>query len=177
MNDGAFELRPIHACSMLDECHHVSDRKRRQARVRRTKRTHTRTPAGAGEVASPRGCLAALALRVFATVWRRGCVLRTRSNPGVLIPMHSGVLHTKTPAGAGVGRSGVPKGIRTPVTTVKGSCPRPLDDGDAEIELSVPSRRGWPDGQVKQEQYSEIVVEPAGIEPATSCMPCRRSPS
>jgi hypothetical protein len=25
---------------------------------------------------------------------------------------------------------GVPKGIRTPVTTVKGSCPRPLDDGD-----------------------------------------------
>src|SRR5882757_6525981 len=26
--------------------------------------------------------------------------------------------------------TGVPKGIRTPVTTVKGSCPRPLDDGD-----------------------------------------------
>ena len=25
---------------------------------------------------------------------------------------------------------GVPKGIRTPVTTVKGSCPRPLDEGD-----------------------------------------------
>src|SRR5471030_1681082 len=25
---------------------------------------------------------------------------------------------------------GVPKGIRTPVLTVKGSCPRPLDDGD-----------------------------------------------
>src|SRR6266403_4231847 len=25
---------------------------------------------------------------------------------------------------------GVPKGIRTPVPTVKGSCPRPLDDGD-----------------------------------------------
>ena len=26
---------------------------------------------------------------------------------------------------------GVPTGIRTPVPTVKGSCPRPLDDGDA----------------------------------------------
>ena len=26
--------------------------------------------------------------------------------------------------------SGVPKGIRTPVTAVKGRCPRPLDDGD-----------------------------------------------
>ena len=27
--------------------------------------------------------------------------------------------------------SGVPTGIRTPVTAVKGRCPRPLDDGDA----------------------------------------------
>ena len=27
--------------------------------------------------------------------------------------------------------TGVPKGIRTPVTAVKGRCPRPLDDGDA----------------------------------------------
>ena len=26
--------------------------------------------------------------------------------------------------------SGVPKGIRTPVTAVKGRCPRPLDDRD-----------------------------------------------
>jgi hypothetical protein len=25
---------------------------------------------------------------------------------------------------------GVPTGIRTPVTAVKGRCPRPLDDGD-----------------------------------------------
>jgi hypothetical protein len=25
---------------------------------------------------------------------------------------------------------GVPRGIRTPVTAVKGRCPRPLDDGD-----------------------------------------------
>jgi hypothetical protein len=29
--------------------------------------------------------------------------------------------------------NGVPKGIRTPVTAVKGQCPRPLDDGDLEL--------------------------------------------
>ena len=29
-------------------------------------------------------------------------------------------------------RNGVPKGIRTPVTAVKGQCPRPLDDGDTK---------------------------------------------
>ena len=28
------------------------------------------------------------------------------------------------------GSNGVPTGIRTPVATVKGLCPRPLDDGD-----------------------------------------------
>ncbi len=27
-------------------------------------------------------------------------------------------------------KDGIPKGIRTPVTAVKGRCPRPLDDGD-----------------------------------------------
>ena len=31
---------------------------------------------------------------------------------------------------------GVPTGIRTPVTAVKGRCPRPLDDGDPERILS-----------------------------------------
>ena len=29
-------------------------------------------------------------------------------------------------------KAGVPRGIRTPVTAVKGRCPGPLDDGDAE---------------------------------------------
>ncbi len=53
---------------------------------------------------------------------------------------------------------GVPKGIRTPVTTVKGSCPRPLDDGDLGSN-------------------SIVLVEISGIEPLTSCMPCKRSPS
>ncbi len=33
-------------------------------------------------------------------------------------------------------RIGVPKGIRTPVTAVKGQCPRPLDDGDTKYRLN-----------------------------------------
>lgn len=32
--------------------------------------------------------------------------------------------------------AGVPTGIRTPVSTVKGWCPRPLDDGDAVLNLN-----------------------------------------
>ncbi len=31
--------------------------------------------------------------------------------------------------------SGIPKGIRTPVTAVKGRCPRPLDDRDTKNYL------------------------------------------
>ena len=50
-------------------------------------------------------------------------------------------------------KAGVPTGIRTPVHTVKGYCPRPLDDRDI------------------------FLVEVRGIEPRTSCMPCKRSPS
>ena len=34
--------------------------------------------------------------------------------------------------------NGVPKGSRTPVTAVKGPCPRPLDDGDT-VCLEYPS--------------------------------------
>jgi hypothetical protein len=56
---------------------------------------------------------------------------------------------------------GVPTGIRTPVLTVKGWCPRPLDDGDNRRNQSL----------------SANLVEPGGIEPPTSCMPCKRSPS
>ena len=48
---------------------------------------------------------------------------------------------------------GVPTGIRTPVTAVKGRCPRPLDDRDL----------------MRQTQMS--VVESSGIEPLTSTMP------
>jgi hypothetical protein len=38
-------------------------------------------------------------------------------------------------------RSGVPRGIRTPVTAVKGRCPGPLDDGDAETEVRIGGAR------------------------------------
>ena len=58
---------------------------------------------------------------------------------------------------------GVLTGIRTPVPTVKGSCPRPLDDEDNHFPA-----------------YAELLktlVEVSGIEPLTSCMPCKRSPS
>ena len=58
------------------------------------------------------------------------------------------------------GGVGVPMGIRTPVTAVKGRCPRPLDDGDG-LETNGGGK----------------LVELGGIEPPTSCMPCKRSPS
>ena len=37
---------------------------------------------------------------------------------------------------------GVPTGIRTPVTAVKGRCPRPLDDGDPDKYYSSFTSRG-----------------------------------
>ncbi len=43
---------------------------------------------------------------------------------------------------------GVPTGIRTPVASVKGTCPRPLDDGDADDATAIRVRgnpdRGFP---------------------------------
>ena len=59
-------------------------------------------------------------------------------------------------------KTGVPRGIRTPVLTVKGWCPRPLDDGDLDYYSYY---------------YFKCLVEISGIEPLTSCMPCKRSPS
>src|ERR1700739_3550849 len=43
----------------------------------------------------------------------------------------------KTALKAGIASvtAGVPTGIRTPVLTVKGWCPRPLDDGDVRQEI------------------------------------------
>src|SRR5690606_18591300 len=41
-----------------------------------------------------------------------------------------------------VTRIGVPTGIRTPVSTVKGWCPRPLDDGGEEPLSVLSSRAG-----------------------------------
>ena len=43
-------------------------------------------------------------------------------------------------------KSGIPKGIRTPVTAVKGRCPRPLDDRDTGLTIAntnyLPDRSG-----------------------------------
>ncbi len=40
-------------------------------------------------------------------------------------------------------RSGIPKGSRTPVTAVKGRCPRPLDDGDPESSCACATCFPW----------------------------------
>ena len=50
-----------------------------------------------------------------------------------------------------------PRGFEPRSPTVKGSCPRPLDDGD--------NVRGT------------CMVEPVGIEPTTSTMPCSALPA
>jgi hypothetical protein len=81
-----------------------------------------------------------------------------RQSPGAINWAPTAPLH------GGEFKIGVPTGIRTPVLTVKGWCPRPLDDGDA--------------GRKSMYKYPKSnLVEPGGIEPPTSCMPCKRSPS
>ena len=48
------------------------------------------------------------------------------------------VTFTSRPAAApGSLNLGVPTGIRTPVTAVKGRCPRPLDDGDCGTQETI----------------------------------------
>ena len=71
---------------------------------------------------------------------------------------------------------GVPRGIRTPVTAVKGRCPRPLDDGD-EARCSKTIARNNEYKKQRSRKTILIMVEVSGIEPLTSCMPCKRSPS
>ncbi len=66
--------------------------------------------------------------------------------------------------------TGDPTGIRTPVATVKGWCPRPLDEGDLKLSALPEPRATVADGCPK------VLVEVSGIEPLTSCMPCKRSP-
>jgi hypothetical protein len=75
----------------------------------------------------------------FARAAARGVVARfalhrTRIYEGVLIPVDN---TNKKATRVVAFLFGVPKGIRTPVTTVKGSCPRPLDDGDVGTSNSV----------------------------------------
>src|SRR5436190_10816466 len=78
---------------------------------------------------------------------------------------------------------GVPTGIRTPVIAVKGRCPRPLDDGDKRNRKLegfrfvnwIPAYAGMTNPLAAG--ITHPLVEVVGIEPATSCMPCKRSPS
>ena len=71
-------------------------------------------------------------------------------------------VESKKARDCGLFKFGVPYEIRTRVIAVKGRCPRPLDEGDLRLL-----------------QYCNylFLVEVSGIEPLTSCMPCKRSPS
>ncbi len=55
-------------------------------------------------------------------------------------------------------RNGVPKGIRTPVTAVKGQCPRPLDDGDPKLAYRITDSIISGKGEIFREKSSAIVV-------------------
>ena len=51
--------------------------------------------------------------------------------------------------------NGVPKGIRTPVTAVKGQCPGPLDDGDPE--RCYHQRRVTDDGGARRDRTADLL--------------------
>ena len=83
---------------------------------------------------------------------------------------------------------GVPKGSRTPVTAVKGRCPRPLDDGDMDSFLTcsgyffsrLNQRRAFYFNRLQNQENHAIkliLVELGRIELPTSTLPVLRSPS
>ena len=51
----------------------------------------------------------------------------------------------------------VPKGIRTPVTAVKGRCPRPLDDGDRNAEKNKPSVLTVGGGGARRDRTADLL--------------------
>ena len=108
----------------------------------------------------------AFALRAAAP--SKNAILHFCRTPGFFIPADWKVI-SQVKSGRSLGKNGVPKGIRTPVIAVKGRCPRPLDDGDLK-QGSGRSRF-----RIAPTQFR--LVEVSGIEPLTSCMPCKRSPS
>ncbi|CAE6928904.1 conserved protein of unknown function [Pseudomonas marincola] len=55
---------------------------------------------------------------------------------------------------------------------MKGRCPRPLDEGDKTFKLDP-----FNEPIVASLTALKRLVELDGIEPSTSCMPCKRSPS
>ena len=57
-------------------------------------------------------------------------------------------------------RIGVPKGIRTPVTAVKGRCPWPLDDGDKmedRWENPLPCSMTVEDGGARRDRTADLL--------------------
>ena len=55
-------------------------------------------------------------------------------------------------------KNGVPTGIRTPVSTVKGWCPRPLDDGDAVKLVPYPDRPNCRDiGGARRDRTADLL--------------------
>src|SRR6266481_8204576 len=54
-------------------------------------------------------------------------------------------------------RSGVPTGIRTPVLTVKGWCPRPLDDGDVSLKSTIPARSTLKTGGARRDRTADLL--------------------
>jgi hypothetical protein len=52
-------------------------------------------------------------------------------------------------------RSGVPRGIRTPVAAVKGRCPRPLDDGDVATRV-LPAKHVGLNGGARRDRTADL---------------------
>jgi hypothetical protein len=95
---------------------------------------HSALTRGSANALLPRG-LDSRAMRthpcgVLRSSFAAAC--RTRGGPG---NSRQGRKKKPTMLARGGFLFGVPRGFRTPVTTVKGSCPRPLDDGDFNLWL------------------------------------------
>ena len=67
---------------------------------------------------------------------------------------------------------GVPKGIRTPVTAVKGRCPRPLDDGDAKNFYVVLLNGGAKRDRTADLYTASVALSQLSYSPET-CAHCR----
>src|SRR5437867_541166 len=69
-----------------------------------------------------------------------------------------GFLWDFSPQQSRIGRNhGVPTGIRTPVAAVRGRCPRPLDDGDAEVRAKL--TRIPRDGPMPEIEEGQVAIK------------------
>src|SRR5436190_17486958 len=75
--------------------------------------------------------------------------------------------------------AGVPRGIRTPVTAVKGRCPRPLDDGDeGRVEPPEPYAKWWSQpGSNRRPLACHASALPAELWPRVISRRCERRTS